>query len=228
MRIYSLSDIGVRRRENQDNYWSAILNVDGEEVGTICLCDGMGGLKDGGLASKIVVQTVKDYAMDNTEFINLLSALEEANSKIRGVSAENNSMMGTTCTVVYCKNGIYELYHIGDSRAYLMNSNGMLQLTEDHSAIKKYNIIKEEEPELWNKMKNKLTRCIGVKEQIAPCYYRGEYKEGDSFLLCSDGFWHYLDDHKIDYVDPKKFGQLVNSCIEEGETDNITVCMLVV
>ena len=227
MDIFSLTDIGVGRKENQDNYWSALLNVDGKERGILCVCDGMGGLKNGGLASSMVINAVKDYLLQGFEFDDLLEVLCKVNADILAMASSEDIQMGTTCTILCVEDGKFKVWHIGDSRAYIMlNGVNMRQLTTDHSAINKYQIKKSEDPELWNRFKNKLTRCIGVTVSIAPEFYEGTCSEGDSFLICSDGLWHYLEDHNVSSVEPMQFGQLINGCIADGETDNITVCML--
>ena len=63
MKIISMSSI-CKRKENQDNYWSAILNVNGEEVGVLCVCDGMGGLDSGEKASRMLVSQIRDHFLE--------------------------------------------------------------------------------------------------------------------------------------------------------------------
>ena len=86
MKLISLTDIGVKRRENQDNYWSALLSVDGGEAGVICMCDGMGGLNSGGLASKMVASAVRDYLKTSIDFYGLKDVIEQANKSIYELS----------------------------------------------------------------------------------------------------------------------------------------------
>lgn len=226
MKIISLTDIGVKRQENQDNYWAARLSIDGDEAGVICLCDGMGGLDNGGLASRIVVESVSRYLLTYTDFKGLESVIKEANDKIMFLSGLDNVQMGTTCTVVYCFRGKYKIYHVGDSRCYLLRGDSFEPLTVDHSALVKYGITKDNSPELYKKYKNSLTRCVGVVKNLYLDYYEGEYFEGDSFLCCSDGLWHYLEDFEFEKKDLFDLKTLINKCIDSGETDNITVGIL--
>lgn len=135
--------------------------------------------------------------------------------------------MGTTCTVILCQNGKYKIYHVGDSRCYRITQEGNItQLTEDHSAIRKFNITKESNPELYKKYRNKLTRCIGVKPEVALDYIEGSYTEGDVFLVCSDGLWHNVDFDALQKGDFENLRESVDSCITLGETGNITVEVL--
>lgn len=229
MKLISLTDIGVKRRENQDNYWSALLSVDGEEAGVICMCDGMGGLNSGGLASKMVASAVRDYLKTSIDFYGLKDVIEQANKSIYELSnGDKSAVMGTTCTVLFCYQGKYRILHVGDSRCYLLSNHEFNALTVDHSAIKQYGITKEKSELLYKRYKNSLTRCIGVKPEVTLDYYEGNYSEGDSFLVCSDGLWHYLEDY--DYFEEDLFDLkgLVQKCMDSGETDNITVGVLTV
>lgn len=229
MKLISLTDIGVKRRENQDNYWSALLSVDGEEAGVICMCDGMGGLNSGGLASKMVASAVRDYLKTSIDFYGLKDVIEQANKSIYELSnGDKSAVMGTTCTVLLCYQGKYRILHVGDSRCYLLSNHEFNALTVDHSAIKQYGITKEKSELLYKRYKNSLTRCIGVKPEVTLDYYEGNYSEGDSFLVCSDGLWHYLEDY--DYFEEDLFDLkgLVQKCMDSGETDNITVGVLTV
>lgn len=228
MKIDSLTDIGVRRKENQDNYWSAILRVDGVEAGVVCLCDGMGGLNNGGLASRIVVESVRDYFKSDIDFDGLSTVLQRANSTIHEIAAGDSSRMGTTCTVLLCYEGMYKILHVGDSRCYLLRDHNFTALTHDHSAIAKYKISKAKDPELYRKYKNSLTRCLGVKEFVQTDYVEGEYQEGDTFLLCSDGLWHYFEEVVYSEEELFKLPELIQKCIKNGETDNITVGLLTI
>lgn len=224
MKINSISDIGSTRQENQDNFWSALLKVDNEETGVVCMCDGMGGLDNGALASKIVVEAVRTSILDGTALYNLRDLLLNANKTIYNLSNAGNRM-GTTCTVLCCRNGEYYIHHIGDSRCYLISNNTITLLTKDHSVINEYGITKENNEELYRKYKSKLTRCIGVKEDTVIDVYKGNYTDGDIFLLCSDGFWHYFEDSGYN-LNLSDLRASINQCMKYGETDNISVSLL--
>lgn len=225
MKIDTLSDIGTTRKDNQDNYWSAVMSVDGSEVGVVCVCDGMGGLNNGGIASRMVVEAVRDYLVSDYDFDGLHGVVESVNKAVHEYGSGENLAMGTTCTVLVCTDGTYKVLHVGDSRCYQIRNKQFKQITEDHSALKKYNISKSESPELWSKYKNSLTRCVGVKDSVMLDSYTGSYKSGDRFLVCSDGLWHYLEDSGYS-VNTDKLDCLISDCKGSGETDNITACVL--
>lgn len=228
MQLKSITDIGAKRKDNQDNYWSALLNIDGMDAGVICLCDGMGGLSNGGLASKIVVESVKEGILEGIPFKELDEIIMQANKTVYGLGQDEQSAMGTTCTILQCYGGKYDLWHVGDSRCYLQRGNTFKPITVDHSALREYGITKEADERLYKKYKNSLTRCIGVKPDVQIDYYSGSYMKDDLFFVCSDGMWHYLSQCQVSREDLLNLDELVKSCINYGETDNITAGVLVV
>lgn len=229
MRLSSLTDIGVKRKDNQDNYWSARLEVDGELCGVVCLCDGMGGLDDGAFASRSVVEAVREYFRSSIDFKGLVDVIKGVNDTLYSRSKELGVSLGTTCTVLMCYRGSYYVLHIGDSRCYRACSlEGVVSiLTSDHTVLEKYRSAgRELPPKLVRKYRNTLTRCVGVSPSIDLDYYSGEYAEGDLFIVCSDGFWHYLEDSSFFNGDFEDLEGLVRKYISMGETDNITVGVL--
>lgn len=227
MRIEAHSDIGYRK-ENQDSYWVSILDADGTEVGVSVVCDGMGGLDNGALASRLVVESIRDYLLSSTDFDSLSNVIKNASQTIKSMNEESRS--GTTCTVLFCKNGKFKVYHIGDSRCYFYkkNTGKVYILTEDHTAIRKYkDTLESLSEEELKKYRKKLTRCLGIKENVELDYISGNYSSGDYFLVCSDGFWHNL--RKSDFLENGvELETLATVFKERGETDNITVCELFV
>lgn len=229
MKIYSLTDVGVKRKENQDNYWVSRLSVEGSEVGVLCMCDGMGGLDSGERASHIVVEAVRDYFKTSTDISGLCAVLKQKNAEIVDIAKAEGSTkgLGTTCTVAVLAEGTCRILHVGDSRLYKWSQNeGVRQLTTDHSALHKYGITLENNPELFKKYKNMLTRCIGIKPDIKIDLYVEPYKEGDKFMVCSDGFWHFFNPGDLASDLIQDLRSRVNECMQRGETDNITVAVL--
>lgn len=227
MKIFSLTDKGMSRHENQDNYWSAIAMVDDTETCVACICDGMGGLKNGGEASKLVIQGVKDCAKSSFSINDFKTVIEESNNKIYSMSnGSKSSLMGTTCSLLRLSEGKYEILHVGDSRVYIIRDGVANRLTKDHSAVVALNIDKKKEPEKWLKYRSKLTRCVGAKDTVSLDTYKGSYLEGDTFFLCSDGVWHLFEDVPLtnDYI--SDLSNLFKECIESGELDNLTAIVV--
>lgn len=229
MVINSLTDIGVTRSSNQDNFWASRLSVNGKEQAVICLCDGMGGLSHGELASKMVVSAVRGYLLSGNPFDGLDNVIKKVNLEIYRTSSEDKTkMMGTTCTCLQCVDGEYRVWHVGDSRAYLVRNGESKQITIDHSAIRKYGVTKENNPQMYEKYKNKLTRCVGVKQDLQLDYYEGGARVGDRFILCSDGCWRVFEGKDFDVKLLSDLRRLIDTCIEYGETDNLTASVLTV
>lgn len=226
MQLDSVTDIGVKRKENQDNYWSALIRREGIEAGILCVCDGMGGLSNGQIASHIAVESIRDSIKEGIPFRDLESVIKQANQVIFDMGERESCRMGTTCTVVQCIEGRYEVLHVGDSRCYRIHNNSLYQITNDHSALKEYKITREENETLWKKYRNALTRCLGVAKEVKVDYYTGQYEEGDIFLVCSDGLWHYFDRYVWMPSVLEDLPELVKKCIGAGETDNITCSVL--
>lgn len=227
MEIYSVTDIS-KREENQDNYWCGILDVEGSEVGVLCVCDGMGGLDFGEKASRIVVEKIRNHVVCTGSLEGLGDVIVEANNTIKEVIASKRS--GTTCTVLMCRDGRYLVYNIGDSRCYHWYTEKgkpyVYQITEDHTVLQRYKKEgKEITPQIASKYKNVLTRCIGVDKALYDCF-EGEYSEGDSFLVCSDGFWHTLSEEDFFNGNIYNLREMIRKCQRLGEVDNITACLL--
>ena len=227
MELSTITDAGISGKENQDNYWSIVAMVNDVEHGAVCICDGMGGLKNGGDASRIVTQSVKEYVSKNFEFEGLKSVLEEANRKINSIGGSSKeTMMGTTCSLLMVSDGVYRILHVGDSRVYLIRGGKAYRITEDHSAVVALKIDRVKEPEKWLKYRSKLTRCIGAKEFVKIDEYEGRYLPGDVFFLCSDGVWHLFDNIPLDNSSLTNLRELLDRCISTGERDNLTACVL--
>jgi protein phosphatase len=224
----SISDIGVRRKDNQDSYWSALAMVDDTETGILCVCDGMGGLENGALASRIAVEAISNAFKSGVDFSKISNVISEANQKIYDIGQDEDVKMGTTCTVIQVCEGKWEIFHVGDSRCYKIGRDGSMKLlTIDHSAVKQLGITAKSDPIKYKKYKNSLTRCLGIKEEVKADHYKGSYDRGDSFVVCSDGMWHLFEkDVFRGGVEFDNLNRLVEKCIKYGETDNITCTVI--
>lgn len=223
MRIKSITNI-CNRPENQDNYWCAILKVNSLRLGVVCVCDGMGGLENGGKASTLLVSRVREHFLLNGTIEGIEDVVDEANVEIKSMSETRS---GTTCTVLMCADGNYYIYNVGDTRCYIWSREGVTQLTTDHTVIQKYkNEGREITPEIEKRYKNVLTSCVGVMDSVKYDIFTGSYTDKDRFLVCSDGFWHTLGDNDFLSGEILDLDNMVNRCIDLGESDNITACIL--
>lgn len=245
MKVFTKTDKGLKREENQDNVWGEMLS---EKVCAAVLCDGMGGESRGGLASKISVELISGRIKENyrenmggNSIRNLLiSSINAANSLVRAEAEKNGSeIMGTTCVAAIIVDGNAFVVNVGDSRGYRLFTEGedecIQQVTKDHSHVRELvesGQITAEQAKTHPE-RNKITRAIGAEEDITPDYFEFFLKEGDMLLLCSDGLSSYGDDMDIldicfDSEQEACCNNLVDYANSKGGNDNISVALIVV
>lgn len=210
MNVYSKTDIGLQREENQDTVWSEKLS---DTACAAVLCDGMGGEKSGGLASQMAVDIISKRIKESfSEMMNrnsvrnlLITAVSAANSIVYETAQRelDHSVMGTTCVAVIVFGGCAYIVNVGDSRAYHLFVSGedecIRQITRDHSHVRELverGEITEEQAKVHPK-RNKITRAIGADSSVTPDYFELDVNDGDMLLLCSDGLTSYGDDMDI-------------------------------
>jgi len=224
------TDRGKKRMMNEDYYFFD------ESLGLFIVADGMGGHLGGQEASRMAVEevvnqfcSVKEIPHPPVKFIK--EVFYSANRKVweRGNSDPSLKGMGTTLTMLFIKGESIWIGHVGDSRAYLYTNNTFNLLTSDHSWLEeqiKAGMLSDDRPKGF--MKNVITRSIGFKKEVEVDVYRYDVREGDLFLLCTDGLNIVLSDEEIKREIeslsieelPRKLIDLANS---RGGPDNITV-----
>lgn len=239
MKVYSHTDIGNRRKENQDSLSEAML--DGAVFAVVC--DGMGGTNAGREASMRAVniireRVVKGYreGLDSIGVRNLLvAAVITANSVIfeLGGNVPEWNGMGTTCVCALVRGNTVYMVNVGDSRGYLITNESVTQVTKDHSMVMRLyeqgDITKEE---LKNHPKrNIITRAIGAEENVIPDYFECDFHEGDAVLLCTDGLSNYCEEDTMlslmRELPPEEVpSALVNNALENNSSDNITAVII--
>jgi protein phosphatase len=238
--IGSATDIGCVKDENQDYHtWHPREGETAARSGALLiLADGMGGHADGAQASQLATSTLLDLYLRHTSdpVLNILErGFIEANRIIFEKSAEMLTAkgMGTTLVAAYVKGGKLQFAHVGDSRGYLINKDGISQFTEDHSyvaSLVKAGVIKPEEAE-DHPESHVLTRAIGLQESVSVDTSQQPLtlKKGDYVILCCDGLWGVVPDEEIlagvrQDVEPTAISEnLVKKAIDNGGPDNITV-----
>lgn len=244
MNIFTKTDIGLVRTENQDNVWGEML------TGNACaavLCDGMGGESDGGLASRIAVDVISARIKEN--FSEMMNKNSVRNLLITSVIAANtlvwdtpkvsaDKIMGTTCVVCLVFGGTAYIVNVGDSRCYHLFSDKddecIRQITKDHSRVRELMDRGEitEEQAKTHPNRNKITRAIGAESEVTPDYFELPLSAGDMVLLCSDGLSSYVDDMDVldvcfDSRAEDCCGELVKLANRSGGHDNISVALIV-
>ena len=214
------TDPGRRRRRNEDSYVI--------DPPLFAVADGMGGAQAGEVASKLAAGAVKERGAD------IESLVQEANRRVHQRSLEdpNTTGMGTTLTVAAVEDGVVSIGHVGDSRAYLVRDGNLEQLTEDHSLVgelMRTGRLSAEEAET-HPQRSMITRALGTDPNVDVDIFSVEPRDGDLFLLCSDGLTSMVDDREILRLVGEKRGDLddlvkalIKAANKGGGEDNITV-----
>jgi protein phosphatase len=232
----SMSDVGVVRTENQDSYGKYpgdSLDIDESEQ-LFIVADGMGGHLGGREASDIAVNEVQAvyFEYDNEDpGEKLTRAIEIANETIFHYAAENPNLhgMGTTCTALAIRGECAYIAHVGDSRAYLINSVKIEQLTRDHTKVAellRQGIITEQDAR-YHPERSILYRALGTHPQVNVDVVEIPLCAGDYFLICSDGMSRLdsLEVQQIVLLNPPETAckKLVETANELDGEDNVTV-----
>lgn len=248
-RIAVQTDTGSARPANEDSLCVKKGHFNGVPVVLAAVCDGMGGLDKGGLASATVAKSLSRWYEEK-----LPAMLEDCNWQIIKQSIENladklNQQIGrygessrlrlgtTLCAMLIIGDG-YILINVGDSRAYLI-SNGVRQLTKDQTFVQREldrGTLTLEQVRTHPK-RNVLLQCIGASKQISPEISCGSIKKGESYLLCTDGFRHYITNEELysmfgQYGDvseedmQKEIDRAISLVMQRGEKDNITAVII--
>lgn len=237
MKISSMTDTGKVRRYNEDSIRSGFYSP--EAVWAV-VCDGMGGAAGGYKASStaadVIEKKVKMCHRENMKLSSvqnmLLSAITTANVEVYDCSRENTELegMGTTVVAAVVENGSCCIAHAGDSRAYLIGSDSIQQITKDHSLVQQmYDKGEISASEMKNHpVKNVITRALGVDERIEIDFNVEPFSYSQILLLCSDGLSNYVDESEMLALSQQSpfedFAQkLVNAANRNGGGDNISV-----
>ncbi len=240
------TDVGRKKKTNQDSLLLQGITDGSSETLLAVLCDGMGGISKGELASATVVRDFAEwFQFQYTEmgsgwkFEDIeqqwRQLLIDANQKLLQYGAKEHMELGTTATaLIITSEGKYLICHVGDTRVYRMGQI-IEQITEDHTYIaremKKGNLTPKQA--LEDTRRNVLLQCIGVDEYVEPQFLTGVFDKHEELLICSDGFRHCVTEQEIktclhagtffsEETMKRNLKELVDLNMERGETDNIS------
>lgn len=242
MKVWSMSDVGLVRKENQDAY--GILQH--EDTGhTVCVvCDGMGGAAGGRLASRIAADTFLAEIQKVLRRDMTPEQLREASSYV--VSLANQAVrsaaqasvdcrsMGTTLVSAVSYDGGTVVTNVGDSRAYYITADGITRVTKDHSLVERMvdrgDITAEEARHHPNR--NLITRALGPDMSALSDGYICPMEPGEFLLLCSDGLVDTVTDQEMLFE--IIHGQNLDTCLshlleiskKHGASDNVTAVLM--
>jgi len=240
MNVFGLSDVGRVRENNEDNCRFEKLN---DQQAIFVVCDGMGGALAGemasGIASSVFVEQLRGYIKEKMNLRYMETTLSNAvrfanyDTYKKANSDPQFYGMGTTLVGGIYHNGQVILANIGDSRAYILDEEGLRRVTRDHSLVEELvqrGEITEDEARNHPR-KNVITRAVGPDRNPKPDVYPFSMEPGQKLLLCSDGLSNMLEDDALaELLAGDNLEEICESLIraanENGGTDNITVLVL--
>ncbi len=247
LEIASCTDPGIVRSHNEDSIAADPAN------GLVVLADGMGGYNAGevasGMATTVIITEMRqilasakpyDVAQGSSDEIAARMVREQvlkANSSIyqAAQSQPQYAGMGTTLVVCLYYDNRMLVAHLGDSRLYMLREGKFSQVTRDHSLLQEQidsGIITPEQAKKAQH-KNLVTKALGIDPTVEPEIHEYPTKQGDIFLLCSDGLCDMVEDEDIGMTLQTLGGnlklaaqQLVQMANDNGGRDNVSVILV--
>lgn len=250
------SDVGIKKNTNQDSVLIKEASTDYGDVMLAVVCDGMGGLAKGEVASAALIRAFSGWfenvfpdilynrrtedGINRLELENELNLLAiDVNHRIAEHGKQFHVAMGTTVALLLMAEGRYYTMNVGDSRVYKLDGTGLLQLTKDQTFVQKeidQGRMTPEEAKV-HPQRNVLLQCVGASEVIIPEFTCGEYRKNEIYMVCSDGFRHVITDEEFcKLMDPSKLGtekEMSDAAIyctelnkSRMEKDNISVALV--
>lgn len=229
-------DRGSRAEQNQDSVVLLQVLTARGRVLMAAVCDGMGGLAQGEMASGYITRRLQEWFYESLlravrkkkafwiirrSLDRLVYDMQEQLSRYAG---QEEIRLGSTMTVLVLWEKTYLLWHLGDSRAYRLSAAGgdgrikgsLCCMTTDHV-----------------RGKNQLTKCVGSFGYMRPDFRMGTFRNGQAMLLCSDGFRHHIFENELtDVLNPavivkeeqaeRRLREIGEACMKRGETDNLS------
>ena len=235
------TDRGMVRRTNQDTFGVV------ESLGLAVICDGMGGIAGGEVASSVALESFVDVARREIEASKSADGERTKRALCRAAAAANRAVrarasydtrfrgMGTTLVAARLDGREVTVLNVGDSRAYIVRAGVARQITRDHSYVAeqmRMGLMTESEAE-WSPLQSAITRAVGIDEDVQPDFYTETVETGDTLLLSSDGLMRHVRDEEIGKVvgdaamTPNEICErLVATVNARGGTDNVTCVVM--
>ncbi len=248
-KISGVTDIGIVRTVNQDNLYcrGIIREADYErfcfdaaatsgERWVAAVFDGMGGERDGDVASLCAAEITKELCDGDDPLYDLEKVITVINAAICKEMDTRKCHMGSTCVYLEFDRNEFRSWNIGDSRAYHVREGVLTQLSEDHTEAASFAEIFRDEEISKKAGENVLTQHLGIPEDdfiiepyVSPWI---EMKAGDLLMLCSDGLTHSVDDAVVckvlssEKALQEKRDELLKLALDNGGRDNITIVII--
>jgi len=248
--VGALSDVGRVRARNEDRFL-ALQTVTGSDdarllpLGLFAVADGMGGQANGDTASEVAIRVILAHALPA---LPSLSSVDGGNRPIQEILTEaifaahleirrhemGQGSMGTTATVALLVGSAIYLAHVGDTRAYVMDAEGLRAITRDHSLVARLRELGQitATEARSHPQRNVLYRALGQSEELEVETYHQRLTNVSHLLLCSDGLWGMLSKDEIAHILNTAAGAqaacetLIAAANAAGGEDNITAVLL--
>lgn len=232
LRSYAKTDIGMKRRINQDSF------LQNDMMQLYVVADGMGGHRGGEVASQLAVDIIQNFcqqhmALEGRELLD--QAINMSCKEINRASKlqEELTGMGTTVLALIFKEQDAFIGQVGDSRAYLLREGSLWQVTEDHSLLNeeiRAGRVAADQAANYQ-FKNVITRSVGYEEKVLVDVYHRQVSPKDMILMCSDGLSGLVEAEEIgkiifDYGAEKGLELLIQLANDRGGDDNITALIV--
>jgi serine/threonine protein phosphatase PrpC len=230
----SRTHVGLRRKINEDS-----LLVDCER-GLWAVADGMGGHEAGEIASTMVTDALRclpPAAADDELAARAIQTLHTVNRQLldlaRSNGQEETSTIGTTIVGLTIRDGMFQCFWMGDSRAYLVRAGDIRRLTHDHSLVQNLidaGMLKAEEADTHENA-NLITRAIGANEKFEMDMVGGDARPGDQFLLATDGLTRVISDEQLEReltsrMPHEAADNLIDMVMARGAPDNVSLIIV--
>lgn len=249
--ISANTDIGTTKETNQDSLSIKVIRTKLGRMVFAILCDGMGGLSSGEVASATVVNAFHEWVVRELPILCEKSAIEdseirsqwekiitEQNERIKAYGARQGVRIGTTAVVMLLTQTRYYILNVGDSRAYELTDT-IRQLTADQTFVAREIALGNmtEEQAAADERRNVLLQCVGASDEVYPDMFFGDVKSDAVYMLCSDGFRHEITPEEIytrlqpsqlfDEQGMRKHSlELIEMDKQRDERDNISVALV--
>lgn len=246
----SYTDIGIRKKTNQDSMLTLKAESMGHKILFASVCDGMGGLAKGELASATMIRALEAWFRERFPIMlakgfspddiwdEWEKLIEFTNRAISNYASDNRTSLGTTCTALLLLDNLFYLMNVGDSRVYRLADN-IYQLTKDQTVVQREIDAGRMtyEQALVNPERSVLLQCIGATADVHPDYMSGVANQGDVFLLCCDGFRHVVSAEEFyqafhpslmtsSQIMEQRIKEITALNIQRGEDDNISALLI--
>lgn len=219
---------GRVRKINEDSIYASA------KRGIWLVADGMGGHRDGNIASAMIA----DAAASLPEGNNIIPVFFESMMNVnRNLLARSNGaseeIVGSTLNALIVVGSHYTCLWAGDSRCYLIRGGKLTQISQDHTEVQELvnrGVITKEEARTWPR-RNVITRALGAHQDLDIDVAEGEIRVGDCFVVCSDGLTGHVTDAEILANTSWSTAQiacdrLLEMALERGGKDNISIIVV--